>query len=160
MRRFNSSLSWARLSLRALILDKESRREASSALSLVIESSSCARPASACSGRDPEKQTLTDWVGAEEKGLTSQAIPIKEGHTLEGCLEDTSYRKDQKAEPRVRRDSSCTLGHHHVEAGPPEVGQAPSKDSQDHDPQLPQSLDAFPQNGSGDPELQAQEPLQ
>lgn len=41
-------MSWARLSLRALSLDKESRREDSSALSLVIDSSSSTRPTSAC----------------------------------------------------------------------------------------------------------------
>lgn len=35
------------------------------------------------------------------------------------------------------------------------MGQAPSKDSQDHDPQLPQPQNIFPQKGSGDPELQA-----
>lgn len=73
MRRFNSSLSWARLSLRALILDRESRREASSALSLVRESSSCARPASACSGdreaevRERPREADPDRL---EKGLT------------------------------------------------------------------------------------------
>lgn len=69
-RRFRPSLSWARLSFRALSLDKESRREASSALSLVMESSSSTRPASACrvgtraardgqAGRDREKWEKT-----------------------------------------------------------------------------------------------------
>lgn len=48
MRWFRPSLSWARLSFRALSLDKESRREASSTLSLVMDSSSSTRPASAC----------------------------------------------------------------------------------------------------------------
>lgn len=46
-RRFSPNLSCARLSLRALSLDKESRREASSVLSFVMESSSSTRPASA-----------------------------------------------------------------------------------------------------------------
>lgn len=41
-------MSCARPSFRALSLDKASRREASSALSLVMESSSATRPASAC----------------------------------------------------------------------------------------------------------------
>lgn len=94
MRRFNSSLSWARLSFRALILDKESRREASSALSLVRESSSCARPASACSGdrkatvgeRASEEDPYRLRWGRGERVDMSQTIPTKEGYQ-----EDTSY---------------------------------------------------------------------
>lgn len=85
MRRFNSSLSWARLSLRALNLDRESRREASSALSLVRESSSCARPASAYGGnreadvREKSREADADKLGRGQGGRVerSQVIPSK-----------------------------------------------------------------------------------
>lgn len=94
-------MSWARLSLRALNLDRESRREASSALSLVRESSSCARPASAYGGnreadvREKSREADADKLGRGQGDRVerSQVIPSKKAtdwdtvsktpHTLE-----------------------------------------------------------------------------
>lgn len=67
---FSPSLSWARLSLRALSLDKESRRDASSALSLVMDSSSSTRPASACRVGTRAAKDIQARREGERKGET------------------------------------------------------------------------------------------
>lgn len=57
---------------------------------------------------------------------------MKEGCSL-GAIWKSCPRKDRKAELGQKR-LQLRLGCYHVEPRPPELGQAPFKDSQDHDP--------------------------
>lgn len=71
---------------------------------------------------------------------------MKGGCSLEGYLEELP-KKGPKRQSWGQKRLQLRLWHHHVEPRLPEVGQAPSKDSQ--------FQDTFPQKRSEDPELQA-----
>lgn len=115
---FRPSLSWARLSLRALSLDKESRSEASSALSLVIDSSSSTRPASACRVRTRVARGGSDRRDGARRGETGKDVQ-RHGET----------RTDKEKGREMGRGGTVGRNQRHGEAGPSEMGQGDEGDT-------------------------------
>lgn len=121
---FSPSLSWARLSLRALSLDKESRRDASSALSLVMDSSSSTRPASAYRVGTRAAKDIQARREGERKGeagrdwerCTDVERQVRWGERQrDGERQEGREKQEEAGRDRTLRDGVGGRGRHETE---------------------------------------------